>query len=76
MPPEIVPATLKRQIRTETARPRAAAMPGRDVSKPSEDRAGYRRTGGGLGSDKKGDVGAGTAEMEFRGFGRGKGAPQ
>ncbi|XP_025836723.1 40S ribosomal protein S10 [Agrilus planipennis] len=77
LPPEIVPATLKRQARSEAARPRGAAMPRSEVSKPSEDRAGYRRTGGVGGPDKKADVGAGTAEMEFRGgFGRGRSAPQ
>lgn len=61
LPPEIVPATLKRQSRTETARPRPIV--GRsEISKPSEDRAGYRRTPG---SDKKADVGAGTGDLEF-----------
>lgn len=84
LPPEIVPSTLKRQTRTETARPRAAASAGgrgTEGSKPAEDRTGYRRTPGGApgGADKKADVGAGTAEnFEFRGgFGRGsKPAPQ
>lgn len=64
LPPEIVPATLKRQSRTETARPRPTV--GRsEISKPSEDRAGYRRTPVGAGSDKKADVGAGTGDLEF-----------
>ncbi|KAF5285635.1 hypothetical protein FQR65_LT13116 [Abscondita terminalis] len=77
LPSEIVPSTLKRPIRTETARPRAAPMAGRESSKPTEDRVGYRRAGAPPSSDKKADVGAGTAEMEFRGgFGRGRGAPQ
>ncbi|XP_022920574.1 small ribosomal subunit protein eS10-like [Onthophagus taurus] len=73
LPPEIVPATLKRQLRTETARPRATAVRS-ETSKPAEDRAGYRRAPGGTsGPDKKADVGAGTADVEFRGgFGRGK----
>nr|CAH04324.1 S10e ribosomal protein [Julodis onopordi] len=76
LPPEIVPATLKRQVRPEAARPRAA-IPRSEVSKPSEDRTGYRRTGGAAAPDKKADVGAGTAEMEFRGgFGRGRSVPQ
>lgn len=64
MPPEIVPSTLKRQVRTETSRPRAAPLPRSEGSKPSEDRSGYRRAGG-AGSDKKTDVGAGTADLEF-----------
>ena len=46
---------------------------GREVSRPAEDRAGYRRGPGGPPGDKKADVGAGTTELEFRGgFGRGK----
>lgn len=44
------------------------------MSKPSEDRLGYRR--GPDGPDKKTDVGPGAGDLEFRGgFGRGK-APQ
>ncbi|XP_065159942.1 small ribosomal subunit protein eS10-like [Atheta coriaria] len=76
LPPEIVPSTLKRQLRTETARPRAAAVRS-ETSKPAEDRSAYRRAPGGAGNaDKKGDVGAGTTDLEFRGgFGRGR-APQ
>ncbi|CAH1160005.1 unnamed protein product [Phaedon cochleariae] len=75
LPPEIVPSTLKRPARTETTRPRPAALRS-ETSKPSEDRAGYRRTPGGPGADKKADVGPGTADVEFRqGFGRGR-APQ
>ncbi|XP_044254561.1 40S ribosomal protein S10-like [Tribolium madens] len=73
LPPEIVPSTLKRQARTETTRARPTPFKSETSSKPSEDRAGYRRTLGGPGSDKKADVGAGTADLEFRGgFGRGK----
>lgn len=64
LPPEIVPSTLKRQPRQETTRTRPAA-PRSETSKPAEDRAGYRRTPGGAGSDKKADVGAGTADLEF-----------
>ncbi|XP_015509273.1 small ribosomal subunit protein eS10 [Neodiprion pinetum] len=78
LPPEIVPATLKRQVRPETARPRPAAGPRSEGSRPAEDRAGYRRGPGGppAPGDKKADVGAGTGDLEFRGgFGRGK-APQ
>ncbi|KAK9709106.1 Plectin/S10 domain [Popillia japonica] len=74
LPAEIVPASLKRQMRLETARPRGAAAVRSETSKPSEDRAGYRRTPGGAGGpDKKADVGAGTGDVEFRGgFGRGR----
>lgn len=64
LPPEIVPATLKRQMRAELARPRATVTR-TETSKPAEDRQGYRRTTGGPGADKKADVGAGTADVEF-----------
>lgn len=77
LPPEIVPSTLKRQPRPETARPRPAATKS-DSSRPTEDRAGYRRGPGGppAPGDKKADIGPGTGDLEFRGgFGRGK-APQ
>lgn len=74
-----MPSTLKRQARSETARPRpTGAGPRSETSRPAEDRAGYRRGPGGPGGpgDKKADVGAGTGDLEFRGgFGRGK-APQ
>jgi len=69
LPAEIVPATLTRQARAETARPRAAAP--RGEGKTAEDRSAYRRGGEG---DKKTEVGAGGAQVEFRGgFGRGSG---
>ena len=69
---QIVPATLKRQVKQETARARPSA-PRSEGSKLNDERGAYRRTPG---LDKKADVGAGTGEMEFRGgFGRGK-APQ
>lgn len=75
LPPEIVPSTLKRQARSETARPRPAAGPRTEGSRPAEDRSGYRRGPSGAG-EKKTDVGAGIGDLEFRGgFGRGK-APQ
>ncbi|KAI4486269.1 hypothetical protein M0802_012413 [Mischocyttarus mexicanus] len=69
LPPEIVPSTLTRQVRSETSRPRPAAEPRSEVSRPTEDRAGYRRGLGGLPDpgDKKSDVGAGTGNLEFRG---------
>lgn len=71
LPPEIVPSTLKRQARTETTRARPAPFKSETSSKPAEDRAGYRRTLGGPGSDKKADVGAGTADLEFVSFSKG-----
>ncbi|XP_011501038.1 PREDICTED: 40S ribosomal protein S10-like [Ceratosolen solmsi marchali] len=75
LPPEIVPATLKRKNPSENTRAKPPMGPRNETSRPAEDRAGYRRGPGGPG-DKKADVGAGTGELEFRGgFGRGK-APQ
>uniref|UniRef100_A0A069DPN7 Putative 40s ribosomal protein s10 n=1 Tax=Panstrongylus megistus TaxID=65343 RepID=A0A069DPN7_9HEMI len=73
LPSEIVPATLKRPSRNETLRPRpAAARP--DTSRTDEDRSTYRRAPTQQ-PDKKADVGAGTADLEFRGgYGRGRGA--
>ncbi|KOX77900.1 40S ribosomal protein S10 [Melipona quadrifasciata] len=74
LPPEIVPS-LKRQSRSETTRPRPATGARSEASRPTEDRAGYRRgPGAPVGpADKKADVGAGTGDVEFRGgFGRGK----
>nr|ABW90377.1 putative ribosomal protein S10 [Sipunculus nudus] len=75
LPPEIVPATLKRQTRPE-ARPRPKAGPEGERRPPGrEDRDAYRK--GPPGGDKKADVGAGaTTEFQFRGgFGRGRGTP-
>lgn len=73
LPAEIVPATLKRKPTSESARAKPAPGQRSETSRPAEDRAAYRR---GPASDKKGDVGVGTGELEFRGgFGRGK-APQ
>merc|ERR1712107_696031 len=67
LPPEIVPATLKRQAPLET-RPRASAAPRAGGVKPEADREAYRKT-----DDKAGAAGPGSAPMEFRGgFGRGK----
>merc|ERR1711879_389142 len=74
LPPEIVPSTLKRQVRPDArARPSAGAGGGRSFGdKPSDDRASYRRAPGTNG-DKAGAAGPGSAPMEFRGgFGRGK----
>ena len=67
-PPEIVPATLKRQPQRET-RPRASAAPRAGGVKPEADREAYRKAG----DDKAGAAGPGSAPMEFKGgFGRGK----
>ncbi|XP_001599602.1 40S ribosomal protein S10 [Nasonia vitripennis] len=75
LPPEIVPATLKRKPTSESARLKPPSGPRSETSRPAEDRAGYRRGPAGPG-DKKAEVGAGAGELEFRGgFGRGK-APQ
>ncbi|XP_022082941.1 40S ribosomal protein S10-like [Acanthaster planci] len=77
LPPEIVPATLKRQPRPEAARPRPTKeMPPRGPSGGDAQREAYRRGPPGAGGpDKKGDVGAGASPaFEFRGgFGRGSG---
>lgn len=62
LPPEIVPSTLKRTARSETARPRAA--PRSDGPKSGEDRQSYRRAPG-QGQDKKADVGAGAGDLEL-----------
>ncbi|XP_014220985.1 40S ribosomal protein S10-like [Trichogramma pretiosum] len=76
LPPEIVPATLKRKTAPEGARMGKPPMgPRGDSSRTAEDRSVYRR-GPGVGGDKKIDVGAGAGNLEFMGgFGRGK-APQ
>merc|ERR1711890_26698 len=64
LPAEIVPSTLKRQMR-EAARPRPRA-PETPGTPAAADRSAYRKAGGGgvAGSDKKADVGAG-ANPEF-----------
>ncbi|KAL3249767.1 hypothetical protein MRX96_055960 [Rhipicephalus microplus] len=74
LPPEIVPATLKKQSRQE-APSRRPKMTQDMQSKTTDDRSDYRRAPG---LDKKGDVGPGTdTNFDFRGgFGRGRGAPQ
>lgn len=68
LPPEIVPATLKRQPKADN-RPRPKVDAPRSAYQQS-DRDAYR------GGDKKADAGAGAGGFEFRGgFGRGRGAP-
>merc|ERR1711953_1133406 len=75
LPPEIVPATLKRQVRAETrGRPSADA---RNTDKfggeDGSDRSAYRRAPGADREDKVGAAGPGSAPLELRGgFGRGQ----
>ncbi|XP_052859828.1 serine/threonine-protein kinase/endoribonuclease IRE1-like [Anopheles cruzii] len=72
LPSEIVPSTLKRAARSEPQRARPQSGPRPDGPKSGEDRQAYRRTQQTGPADKKGDVGAGTGDLEFRGgFGRG-----
>ncbi|KAL5007550.1 hypothetical protein ScPMuIL_016356 [Solemya velum] len=73
LPAEIVPATLKRQTRPETARPRPKGEGGFSRGPGGGDRSEYRRAGGPP-SDKKSDVGPGAdTQFQFRGgFGRGR----
>merc|ERR1711860_145916 len=74
LPAEIAPATLKRQTRPETSRPR----PKEDSQAPraaAQDRQEYRRAGPPGGGDKKADAGAGAGQdFQFRG-GAGSGGP-
>lgn len=67
LPSEIVPSTLKRATRSEPARARPSAAPRTgDGGKTGGDRESYRRNpDGARGLDKKGDVGAGTGDVEF-----------
>lgn len=73
LPPEIVPSTLKRQTRTESARPKTLPSGRPEAGKSGEDRAAYRRVPGqGAGADKRTEVGPGAANLEFKGgYGRG-----
>merc|ERR1712165_245942 len=61
LPPEIVPATLKRQPQRET-RPRTSTAPRAGGVKPEADREAYRKA-----DDKTGAAGPGSAPMEFKG---------
>uniref|UniRef100_A0ACB8F585 Ribosomal 40S subunit protein S10A n=1 Tax=Sphaerodactylus townsendi TaxID=933632 RepID=A0ACB8F585_9SAUR len=79
LPPEIVPATLRRS-RPETGRPRPKGLEGERparLTRGEADRDTYRRSAAPLGADKKAEAGAGAAtEFQFRGgFGRGRGQP-
>ena len=69
LPPEIVPAILKRQARTD-ARSRPSQPPsggGFGGDKMDSDRSAYRRAPGAAngGADKAGAAGPGSAPMEF-----------
>ncbi|KAL1771287.1 hypothetical protein HispidOSU_005527 [Sigmodon hispidus] len=79
LPPEIVPATLRRS-RPETGRPRPKGPEGERparFTRGEADRDTYRRSAVPPGADKKAEAGAGSAtEFQFRGgFGRGRGQP-
>lgn len=67
---QIVPSTLKKQTRTESARPKAIPSGRPEAGRSAEDRAAYRRVPGasGPGTDKRGDVGPGAANLEFVSF--------
>ena len=76
LPPEIVPSTLKRQMRPDS-RPSGGerrGFGGRDKPTDGGDRAAYRRAPGAgeEGADKTGAAGPGSAPMEFRGFRHGR----
>ncbi|KAG8183621.1 hypothetical protein JTE90_025171 [Oedothorax gibbosus] len=74
LPPEIVPSTLKRQVRSETTRPRGTRGPD-DRPKTTSDREAYRHAPGA--TDKQADVGVGEGKIDFKqGFGRGRPAQQ
>uniref|UniRef100_A0A7M4F6R4 40S ribosomal protein S10 n=1 Tax=Crocodylus porosus TaxID=8502 RepID=A0A7M4F6R4_CROPO len=68
LPPEIVPATLRRS-RPETGRPRPKGLEGERparLTRGEADRDTYRRSAAPLGSDKKAEAGAGAAtEFQF-----------
>uniref|UniRef100_A0A2K5EZQ8 Small ribosomal subunit protein eS10 n=1 Tax=Aotus nancymaae TaxID=37293 RepID=A0A2K5EZQ8_AOTNA len=79
LPPEIVPATLRRS-RPETGRPRPKGLEGERparLTRGEADRDTYGRSAVPPGADKKAEVGAGSAtEFQFRGgFGCGRGQP-
>ncbi|BFZ15755.1 hypothetical protein BsWGS_18794 [Bradybaena similaris] len=73
LPAEIVPATLKRQIRPEAPRPTRPKTSEGPRGAGGADRQEYRKAAG-PGTDKKSEVGAGSQQFEFRGgYGRGRG---
>jgi len=69
LPPEIVPATLKKPSKPE-ARTKKADAPAKTEETQASDREQYRRAPE-AGADKKGEAGAGSYEFKG-GFGRGK----
>lgn len=62
---QIVPSTLKRQTRTESARPKTLPSSRPEAGRSAEDRAAYRRVPGGADVDKRTDVGPGAANLQF-----------
>jgi len=69
LPPEIVPATLKRPTRPEGSKTAKRVDTARPSSPNDQSRQEYRRGG----YDKQGEVGAGSSRPEFRGgYGRGR----
>lgn len=62
---QIVPSTLKRQTRTESARPKSLPSSRPEAGRSAEDRAAYRRVPGGADADKRTDVGPGAANLQF-----------
>ncbi|XP_013991909.2 40S ribosomal protein S10 isoform X3 [Salmo salar] len=75
LPPEIVPATLRRQMRPETARPRPKGMEGERGERPARfnreggDRDNYRRSAAPPGADKKAEAGTGADKKAEAGAG-------
>jgi len=70
LPPEIVPATLKRPTRPEGSKTAKRVETARPASPTDQSRQEYRRSA----YDKQGEVGAGSSRPEFRsGYGRGRG---
>lgn len=58
---------MKRQTRTESARPKPTAGPRSEAGRSGDDRSAYRRMPGpgGAAADKRTDVGPGAANLEF-----------
>ncbi|XP_065835704.1 small ribosomal subunit protein eS10-like [Oscarella lobularis] len=80
LPPEIVPSTLKRQVRPEAGRARPSGAPGGKFDDQrrmgsgrggGEDRDSYRRGGAPGGEEKKGGAGPGFNPQFRGGYGRG-----
>lgn len=56
---------MKRQTRTESARPKSLPSSRPEAGRSAEDRAAYRRVPGGGDDDKRTDVGPGAANLTF-----------